>query len=155
PWPEAPRTHRRRDNVISFPGAGAEAPEEDGLPDEEPPGGDPLPPEDEPGGAPAEDGPGEEGPGATQAGGGPEEGPDNLVASPRRRSPLSRFLNKLDRRMDRYADQMYTEEGVEVSDATRRAEELIPGVDREEAPREPGPRVRRRTPPPPPDTAPQ
>ena len=155
PWPEAPRTHRRRDNVISFPGAGAEAPEEDGLPDEEPPGGDPLPPEDEPGGAPAEDGPGEEAPDETEAGEGPEEEPDNLVAFPRRRSPLSRFLNKLDRRMDRYADQMYTEEGVEVSDATRRAEELIPGVDREEAPREPGPRVRRRTPPPPPDTAPQ
>ena len=163
PWPEAPRTHRRRGKVISFPGAPRERSPEEASP----PGDDPVSasspeeadyPRPERGG----DGPEEalpEDPDEAEdeeADEGEQPGEaDNLVAFPRRHSPLALLVRRLNRKMDRYADQMYQEEGVEVSDATRRAEELIPGVDREEEPAGPEPRRRRPAPPPPPDVPPQ
>ena len=159
PWPEPPRPDRSRGNVIAFPGArkkrpapppapeGAEEPEQ---PDEERDEGpdaaafDPAPPldthpeEDEREEAPEEDG----------------EEPDNVVAFPRRGAWLEGLLSRLSRKMDRYAEGMYRDEGVEVSEATRPAEAPIPGAD-EERPAPPPPPSRRKRRPPPPDLSPQ
>jgi hypothetical protein len=159
PWPEPPQPNK----VISFPGAHGQEEEEP----EDDPAGQPSPETPEsPGDAPPDEtGPEEAGEppedpaqaaeeGAAEDQAEPETVPDNLVAFPRRRDPLSRLMGEISRRLDRYADRMYAEEGVETSEATRRAEELIPGVDEEEY--GPGaPRRRRREPPPPPDTPPQ
>ena len=144
PWPEPPRPDRSRGNVISFPGGKRPPEPEDGSDDSEEPDleePEEIEPEEPDGTEEEED---EEG----------EEGPDNVVAFPTRRSPLSELLGNISRKLNRYADRMYEEEGVETSEATRRAEELIPGVDEEEElpPRE---RPRRRKAPPPPDIPPQ
>ncbi len=72
-------------------------------------------------------------------------------------SPLEDGLEKLKKKADEFADQMFAQEGVEVSEHTMRIERLIPGVDEEEeAP--PPPRRKERKPRPapkrPPDVPP-
>lgn len=138
PWPDPPHSDRTRGNVISFPGVEGQESVPPGETEEEPPMEEP----DEE--RPEEEDPEEEN-GADQ---------DNVVVFPDRRSLLSELLDGVSRRLDRYADRMYEEEGVENSEATRRAEELIPGVDEEDTPpvRE---RRRRKESPPPPDIPPQ
>ncbi len=134
PWPEPPRPDRSQGNVIHFPGKNQEAEgpaPEVGSPDEEHSEEENFTSEEK-----------------------EENGQDNVVAFPEEENPLSALMGRLSHRMDRYADQMYREEGVEVSEATRRAEELIPGVD-EEAEAAPRTRRRRREEPPPPDLPPQ
>ncbi len=79
--------------------------------------------------------------------------PDNVLEFPGLRSPLSNLLQKLSRKADRYAEQMFTDEDMPTSDEVRRVEELVPGVDREDAPQ--SPRKRRHAPVSGPDTPPQ
>lgn len=79
--------------------------------------------------------------------------PSNVLEFPGPRSPLSGLLQKLSRKADRYAEQMFTDEDMPTSDEVRRVEELVPGVDREDAPRS-APR-RRHAPVSGPDTPPQ
>jgi len=79
--------------------------------------------------------------------------PDNVLEFPGLRSPLSNLLHKLSRKADRYAEQMFTDEDMPTSDEVRRVEALVPGVDREDAPRS-APR-RRHAPVSGPDTPPQ
>lgn len=78
-----------------------------------------------------------------------DEEPEDDDASP---------LEHLKRRADAFADRMFSEEGVEVSERTVRAEELIPGVDEEEPAEEEVPSRRerrpRKKPAPPPDLPP-
>lgn len=66
-------------------------------------------------------------------------------------------IEHLKRKADAFADRMFEDEGVEVSEHTVRAETLIPGVDEEEAAEKP-PRLRERKPrkqaEPPPDLPP-
>ena len=86
----------------------------------------------------------------------PEEAPvppDNVVSFPQPESPLSALIHGLSRKADDYADRMFEEEGLSSSPEVRRMEELIPGVDREDAPQRER-RVRREDPPEP-DLAPQ
>lgn len=140
PFPVVPREGKRSagtrpGKVVSFPG---------GQPAPEPPQREPEPepeqqrePEPEP--QPADEDkvvefPGEEGP-AT----------DN---------PLAEKLNRLIRRADDYAGQMFEEEGRENDEDVRRAEEFIPGTDEEEPPADRRERKRRRQPPPAPDLPP-
>ena len=49
-------------------------------------------------------------------------------------SPLGEVLDHLRQKADEYAQQMFEEEGQEVSEETRRIESLIPGVDEEVLP---------------------
>jgi hypothetical protein len=64
-------------------------------------------------------------------------------------SPLQDALDRLRKKADDYAEQMFTEEGKEHKPRTMRLERLIPGVDEEEkAPPKPK-KVRRKTSPPP------
>lgn len=76
----------------------------------------------------------------------PQPEPDNPVAA---------GIGHLRRKADQFADHMFEEAGTEAAKSVRRAEELIPGVDEEEAPpppiRERKPRKRR---PPAPDLPP-
>lgn len=135
PWPEAPR---REHKLVQFPSQEAEPDEEeDEEPEEEPEEDDedkdvkPYVPrtsrsEEEPKvltfpGAPAEEEPEEE-------------------TAP---STLEDKLEQLRKKADDFAQQMFSEEGVEVSEQTRRIERLIPAVDEEE------------TPPPPPEKPPR
>jgi len=69
---------------------------------------------------------------------------------------LNTFLDSLNRRADRYAQQMYAEDERTDPEEVRRLERLIPGTDVEEEP-ESVRRVRRakKVEPPPPDTPPQ
>ena len=69
---------------------------------------------------------------------------------------LNAFLDSLNRRADRYAEQMYAEDEKLDPEEVRRLEQLIPGTDVEEEP-EPVRRVKRakKVEPPPPDTPPQ
>lgn len=92
--------------------------------------------------------------GAKKQAAAPDQKPDNVVPFPRRQNPFAALLSRLSGQMDEYADQMYSEEGTESSEATKRAEELIPGVDEEETPVS-RVRRRRREEPPPPDLPPQ
>ncbi len=55
-------------------------------------------------------------------------------------------LEQLKRKADAFADQMFAEEGTEVSEQTMRLERLIPGVDREEEPDREAPSRRERKP---------
>lgn len=64
----------------------------------------------------------------------PEEDEEEL-ASP---------IEHLRRKADAFADRMFEEEGMEVSERITRAETLIPGVDEEETPEEPAPRRERK-----------
>lgn len=68
-------------------------------------------------------------------------------------NPVAAGLDRLRRKADEFAGHMYEEEGIEDDERLRRAEELIPGVDEEEAPPVPG-RKPRRTLPPAPDIPP-
>ena len=78
---------------------------------------------------------------------------DNVVAFPEPESPLSALLHDLSQKADEYAEHMFEEEDMPSSPEVKRMEELIPGVDREEAPlRE---RRARREDPPEPDLSPQ
>lgn len=71
-------------------------------------------------------------------------------------SPLEAGLGKLKRKADAFADQMFAEEGTEVSEHTIRIEKLIPGVDEEEVHAPPKGRERKARKPPelPPDVPP-
>jgi len=83
----------------------------------------------------------------------PADPPDNVVAFPEPESPLSALLHDLSQKADEYAERMFEEEDMPSSPEVKRMEELIPGVDREEAPlRE---RRARREDPPEPDLSPQ
>lgn len=69
--------------------------------------------------------------------------------------PLQKGLHRLREKADDYAGHMFEEEGTESSEETRRAEELIPGVDEEEPEDSPlRERKPRREPEPPPDLPP-
>lgn len=72
-------------------------------------------------------------------------------------SPLEDGIEKLKKKADAFADGMFAQEGVEVSEQTMRMERLIPGVDEEEEP--PPPRRKERKPrprpTPPPDVPPE
>ena len=71
-------------------------------------------------------------------------------------SPIEEGIEKLRRKADAFADQMFADEGVEVSEHTMRLERLVPGVDEEEEAPPPRRRERkpRKAPEPPPDIAP-
>lgn len=136
PWPEAPhRSHR----MVDFPAP--HPPEEPEEPEEPEP--EPAPPEPEP--TP------ESGKVVTFPAG--EAASQPPTADP---SLLEEGLGKLKEKADRFADQMFADEGVEVAEGTRRAEKLIPGVDEEEPPPPSAGRERKPRKPPvlPPDTAP-
>lgn len=64
----------------------------------------------------------------------PTSEPDNVVAFPEKESPLSALLHDLSRKADNYAEHMFQDEDMASSPETRRMEELIPGVDVEDAP---------------------
>ncbi|MBE6957357.1 MAG: hypothetical protein E7450_07920 [Ruminococcaceae bacterium] len=83
----------------------------------------------------------------------PPQPTDNVLEFPGLRSPLSSLLQKLSRKADRYAEQMFAEEDDPANDEARRIEELVPGVDREEVSRPT--RQRRHAPVSGPDTPPQ
>ena len=87
----------------------------------------------------------------------PEE-PTNVLEfpTPPPDNPVAAGIDKLRRKADDFAGHMFEEEGAETAQAVRRAERLIPGVDREEAPPPPPSRERkpRKVLPPPPDTPP-
>ena len=71
-------------------------------------------------------------------------------------SPLEEGIEMLRRKADDFADQMFANEGEEVSEQTMRIERLVPGVDEEEEepPRRRRERKPRKAPGPLPDTAP-
>lgn len=79
--------------------------------------------------------------------------PDNVVAFPEQESPLSALLHGLSRKADDYAEHMFEDEDMPSSPETRRMEELIPGVDVEQAPQRE--RRPRKEDPPEPDLSPQ
>lgn len=78
----------------------------------------------------------------------PREDPEPPPEVPASDNPIVEGLNRLVRKADQYAGQMFAEEGIEDAEEVLRAERYIPGTD-EEAPPEPR-RERRRRPPPPP-----
>ena len=78
----------------------------------------------------------------------PREDPEPPPEVPASDNPIAEGLNRLVRKADQYAGQMFAEEGIEDAEEVLRAERYIPGTD-EEAPPEPR-RERRRRPPPPP-----
>lgn len=107
PWPDPKPSPRREGRVQPFPK-----------------GREPLPPVEDP---------------AEEAG--PEEGKvipfptgEGKEAEADGPSPVEEVLDHLRQKADAYAQQMFEEEGEEVSEETRRMEALIPGVDEEEAP---------------------
>lgn len=59
---------------------------------------------------------------------------DNVVAFPEKENPLSALLHDLSQKADDYAEHMFEDEDMPSSPETRRMEELIPGVDVEDAP---------------------
>ena len=78
---------------------------------------------------------------------------DNVISFPEKEGRISALLHDLSRKADDYAEQMFRDEDMPSSPETRRIEELIPGVDVEDAPaRERRPR---REDPPEPDLSPQ
>ena len=78
---------------------------------------------------------------------------DNVISFPEKEGRLTALLHDLSRKADNYAEQMFRDEDVASNPETRRMEELIPGVDVEDAPvRERRPR---REDPPEPDLSPQ
>ena len=135
--PPEHRAGRRKEagnNVVRFPGRRlrpAPQPEEDG--DDEPvtpfPGknqahgrtGQPEEPEEPEEEAPEEDG------SAPAPGDGDGDGD-----SAEEKSFFSAKLDALRRKADEYADHMFEEEGIENDEEVRRAEQYLPGVDREE-----------------------
>lgn len=140
-----PGAKQKKGEVLHFPGVAVESsemePEEKGHPEEEP---SPQQPEQPPVKPPegSQDHSGEKV--LTFPGDGAEE-----------RNPLSVGLRRLKQKADRYAEQMFEEEGSEESPEVRRAEKYIPGVDVEEPEEERPPHRRRPPPPPAPDLPPQ
>lgn len=150
PWPEAKRTPPPK-NVVLFPGAsvspdGVDEEEDEGEEDEEDDGEEPEeetetpppPPVKKPRSVP---------------------GTDNKVLEfPEDDTPpLQAGLRHLKEKADAFSEQMFAEEGTEVSEETIRFQKLIPGVDEEEPEEEEPPRRERkpRKPPePPPDLPP-
>lgn len=153
PWPEARRTPPPQ-NVVLFPGMAAPP---DGGDDEDEE-------EDDSGGeeAEAEDGGGD-------AGG---EEPEEHTPPPREKPkkapvtdkvlefpeddtpPLQAGLRHLKEKADAFSEQMFAEEGTEVSEETIRFQKLIPGVDEEEPEEEDEPPRRERRPRKPPEPPP-
>lgn len=68
--------------------------------------------------------------------------------------PPQNPVDKLRQKANDFADHMFENEGIEQSEAVRRAERLIPGTDQEEPPPPPKERKRRKSVPPPPDLSP-
>ena len=146
PWPEARHTPPPQ-NVVLFPGMTA-PPDEDGEDEEEPDGGGDAGDEDEePAPPPREK---------------PKKAPvtDKVLEFPEDDTPpLQAGLRHLKEKADAFSQQMFAEEGTEVSEETIRFQKLIPGVDeeeREEEEDEPPRRERkpRKPPEPPPDLPP-
>ena len=136
PWPEAKHVPPPQ-NVVPFPGPRQAPPpeeDEDEEPEEAPPAPEPPPRRERPPAA------------------------DKVLEFPEDDAPpLQAGLRHLREKADAYAQQMFSEEGEEVSEETIRFERLIPGVDEEE-PEEDEPPRRERRPrreaPPPPDIPP-
>ena len=145
PWPEAKRTPPPQ-NVVLFPGMTA-PPDEDGEDEEEPDGGGDAGDEDEePAPPPREK---------------PKKAPvtDKVLEFPEDDTPpLQAGLRHLREKADAFSQQMFAEEGTEVSEETIRFQKLIPGVDEEEPEEEDEPprreRKPRKPPEPPPDLSP-
>ena len=150
PWPEA-RHDPLPQNVVLFPGGRQVSPPEEDEEPEASPGGEPDP---EDGGEP-EPAPAPEPPPKVR-----QRPPvtDKVLEFPEDDTPpLQAGLRHLREKADAYAQQMFSEEGKEVSEETIRFERLIPGVDEEEAAEEEAPRRERRPrkePAPPPDIPP-
>lgn len=143
PWPEAKRRPRPH-NVVAFPGADDEAEEPDDEPVE--PEDEPIP-EEEPA-APPKHPVQREGNVLSFPGGEDEDdGPEGLEET------ISFRIDKLRKKADEYARQMFENEGIEEDADVRRAEKLIPGTDEEEPPVRRERRPRREVPPAP-DTPP-
>lgn len=149
PWPEAKRTPPPQ-NVVLFPGMTAPPDYEDEDEDEEEPddgdedtGGE----DEEPAPPPKEK---------------PKKAPvtDKVLEFPEDDTPpLQAGLRHLKEKADAFSEQMFAEEGTEVSEETIRFQKLIPGVDEEEPEEEeeePPRRERkpRKPPEPPPDLPP-
>ena len=118
PWPEAKRRPPPPENVVPFPTPAPEAPggEDPDGPEEDAEEEEALPPPLRPktGQPPAS---------------------DKVLEFPEDDTPpLQAGIEHLKRKADAYAEQMFEQEGVEVSDETLRFERLIPGVDEEEPP---------------------
>ena len=135
PWVKPKAKNAPPANVVQFPGAarlpGDDEEDEDAEETEEAPG--------------LFDEPGE------------EPDPNKILEFPEEESPLQAGIEHLKRKADAYAEKMFVDEGVEVSDETLRIERLVPGVDLEEEDEDEPPhreRKPRKAPPPPPDVAP-
>lgn len=59
---------------------------------------------------------------------------DNVISFPEKEGRISALLHHLSRKADNYAEHMFEDEDMPSSPETRRMEELIPGVDKEDAP---------------------
>ncbi len=123
-FPESPYARQRKEGresapegprgvVTPFPGRGLPEEEEEEEADPEPEEEEDLPPDTEP----------EEVPEKNKVLEFPEPEPENPVAA---------GIDQLRRRADQFAEHMFEEEGAEDAQEVRRAEKLIPGVDREE-----------------------
>ena len=138
PWPQAKRTPPP-ENVVPFPGAPVE-PEDEEEPEEpeeaEEAAEEEVPPPPPPPKAP---------PSKEKVLSFPEE---------ERSSPLHAGIEHLKRKTDDFAEKMFAQEGVEVSEETLRAQRLIPGVDEEEEEEPRRERKPRKEAPPPPDLPP-
>ena len=155
PWPEPPRTKRREDKVLNFPGGEQSAaraqegptPEEEYNPLPAPQqvvGGDePVMPEQRP--TPQKGGEDD----LSDDGLPPEE--EQVVSFPEEESALSAFLKDVGRRADDYADRMFEQDEQTDPEQVRRLERLIPGTDREEGGYEFRFRRQKQPEPPPPD----
>ena len=150
PWPEAKRTPPPK-NVVLFPGTAAE-PKEEG--------------EGEASDESDSDGAGES---SGQESDAEEEAPppkprkapvtDKVLEFPEDDTPpLQAGLRHLKEKADAFSEQMFAEEGTEVSEETIRFQKLIPGVDEEERREKENPPARgrkpRKPPAPPPDLPP-
>ena len=147
PWPEAKRTPPPQ-NVVLFPGMTA-PPDEDEDEDEEegPDDGD----EDAGGG---DEAPEEPAPPPREK---PKKAPvtDKVLEFPEDDTPpLQAGLRHLKEKADAFSQQMFAEEGTEVSEETIRFQKLIPGVDEEEREEEDEPPRRERRPRKPPEPPP-
>ena len=150
PWPEARRTPPPQ-NVVLFPGMTA-PPDEDEDEEEGPEDGD-----EDTGGE--DEAPEEHAPPPREK---PKKAPvtDKVLEFPEDDTPpLQAGLRHLKEKADAFSQQMFAEEGTEVSEETIRFQKLIPGVDEEEPEEEedePPRRERkpRKPPEPPPDLPP-
>ena len=145
PWPEAKRTPPPQ-NVVLFPGMTA-PPDEDEDEEEGPEDGD----EDTGGG---DEAPEEPAPPPREK---PKKAPvtDKVLEFPEDDTPpLQAGLRHLKEKADAFSQQMFAEEGTEVSEETIRFQKLIPGVDEEEREEEDEPPRRERRPRKPPEPPP-